>query len=181
MILKVPWLFSTFGGGPYHLTESEARNLGVYLTVGGFSFVEPAWQHPWNTPNMYPADRSHRAELLSVRAMFKKALGTVGYEFGRDWDFEDLANTHPIYHCYFDLDGLPFIAEFDFPFDPHEYVRGITLAGRLVAVIETADYEQYFRKNPDVTALKQFLVNTVVFALTQEGSITRQTMDSVSF
>jgi hypothetical protein len=184
MILGVPWLFIASGGDPYDLTESEAANFGVYLTVGGFSFVEPAYTHPWNAIKADGDDTPQRGELLSIREMLKQALGRVGYPYGRDWDFEDLPNSHPIYHCYFDFDG-PLAPADSGGFDAHDFVRGITLDGRLVAMVETGDYEQCLRAKPwgdvDGTRFKQFVVNTVVFALTQEGSLTQQTMDSVGY
>jgi len=69
-------------------------------------------------------------------------------------------------------------------FDRFEFVRGITLDGRLVAMIETGDYEQCIRtdwNNIDGTRYEQFLVNSVIFALIQEGSITQQIMDIVNY
>ena len=51
-----------------------------------------------------------------------------------------------------------------------------------MAMIETADLEWVItRSGTDGTRVMQFLVNTVIFALTREGSLTQQGMDTVSY
>ena len=57
----------------------------------------------------------------------------------------------------------------------------VTIDGRLVGIIETGDYERFVAgaSGADGTRHKQFMVNTVIFALTQEGSITNRVMDAI--
>ena len=183
VILKIPWIFTASGGDAFRLSGSELLNLGSYLTGGGFLFVEAAYTHPWTSPKTSGDDPPHWGEIISIKTMFREGLELVGKEYDRDWIFEQLPADHPVYHCYFDFDGplLPYDHD---GFDRFEFVRGITLDGRLVAMIETGDYEQCVRtgwEGIDGTRFKQFLVNTVIFALIQEGSITQQIMDIVDY
>ena len=39
--------------------------------------------------------------------MQQEALAAQGLSFKKDWDFEKLPASHPVYHCYFDFDGPP--------------------------------------------------------------------------
>ena len=68
---------------------------------------------------------------------------------------------------------------------------GVTIAGRLLGLVSTKSYANAWGDwGPggansgyaalDPTRCLQFGVNSIVFALTQEGSITSQVMDSVN-
>jgi hypothetical protein len=63
----------------------------------------------------------------------------------------------------------------------HEDLEGVTINNRLVVVHTTNDYGCAWNRwlNRDYPSALRFGVNLVVFALTQEGSITRQVMDAV--
>ena len=67
---------------------------------------------------------------------------------------------------------------------PYDYLEGVTIERRLVAIVSVKDLEGAWdwwpeRAGIDNTRQLQFLVNLIVFALTQEGSITNRVMDTV--
>ena len=184
-LLKVPFVYFLCGFS-FKITEGEADNLGDYLLVGGLLLAESTY-----AGIELPAD-------TSIRQMMRDALHTKGIEFGRDWSFEKLPNEHPIYHCYFDFKSGPPIAG-DHWFtpllshvpgrDPYKYLEGIEIENRLVAIVSKkwlgnawgdwgpGGYPGYGNLNP--TRALQFGVNIVIFALTQEGSITHRVMSAV--
>ena len=173
-LFNTPWIFIN-AGDPFELTDSEAQNLGQYLLSGGFAFAET-----WAARPGGPGDRA-------LRNMFKDALYTQGLRFGKDWSFQVLPNDHPIFHCYFDFDGPPagFCAS-GFSADAHlGPLDGIAIEGRLIAIMSTMDIEGvwnwWWQISPDYdnTRALQFLVNMIVFALTQEGSIAQQLMEGM--
>ncbi len=180
-LLAIPWVFTNPDGFSFTLTYSESANLGYYLTHGGFLYIEMGFTHPWSS-NLIETDIGHRGELISTQNMFKDALTMVGKEYDREWNFEKLPHDHPVYHCYFDFDGPP-AAQDSRGAGSDEFIRGIIIDGRLVAIIETGDYERHLNMAYGNKGVRheQFLVNTLVFALTQEGSITQQVMDNVSY
>jgi hypothetical protein len=106
-----------------------------------------------------------------------------------------LPNEHAIYHCFFDFDSLPAGGHEPFRKPGTVYVlapwidflEGVTVDGRAVSVVCKKWYAKAWGEwgpNPgqwpiDNTRQLQFGVNVVVFALTQEGSITNQVMDVV--
>jgi len=174
-IFKIPWIFMTTHYN-FKLRRTEAENLGRYLVSGGFLFAEP----------MRPIRGC--AGDVGLRNMIVDALATQGYIYRKDWNFEKLPNDHLIYHCYYDFDGPPAGTDnthsrrgIDAPYD---YLEGVTIDGRLVAIVSVKDLEGAWdwwpeRNNIDNTRQLQFLVNLIVFALTQEGSITHQVMSSL--
>jgi len=176
-LLKVPWVFFNIEGSAFELARSEAMNLGRYLTGGGFIFAETGWAHNWTQTG-----GEHFGELMSVRNMIRDALATVGKQQDRNWMFEVLSPDHPIYHSYFDFDRAPPTWKADSPEEwsakGSDPVRGINVEGRLAGLVETGDYERWINAEDSVRH-KQFFVNTIIFALTQEGSITQQVMSHV--
>ncbi len=160
----------------FDVTDREVENIGKYLTHGGFIFSEVE-KH--GTNYMFPTGS---AADLSFRDMYKRALATQGFTFERDWIFEQLPNDHPVYHCYFDFDGPPegqinyFTQNGEGLID---YLEGITLDGRLVVIHSNKDMSDLWYLNVENTRVLQFAVNMVIFALTQEGSITNQAMHHV--
>jgi hypothetical protein len=98
-----PFLYMT-GHGTIRLTPEEVSALRRHLEAGGFLFAD----------DNYGMDQSFRAV---VRQLFPEEK------------LEELPNSHPIYHCYYDLPGLPKIHEHDGK-PPRGY--GITIDGRLV-------------------------------------------------
>ena len=127
-----------------------------------------------------------------VRQMFVDALATQGLVHETDWNFEKLPNTHGIYHCFFDFEGPPVSGEAPYHTGAHvPYLLGITLEDRLVGLVSNKGYanswgdwgrvvwgsNDYLYEDP--ARQLQFGVNLIIFALTQEGSITRQVMNVV--
>ena len=142
--------------------EKELENLAHYLLAGGFVMAE-----------------DHNFEGFWVEALEKYG----GLVAGRDFHTERLAADHPIFTAYFDLgDGVALGAtRFD---DPYYWnvVQGLYVKGRLAAVPRAnAGIGGYlgFASGRDSTRILQFAVNTVVYALTQEGSMTQRLMQMV--
>jgi hypothetical protein len=97
-----PFLFMS-GHGTIRLTEDEVEALRNYLNAGGFLYAD----------DCYGMDRSFRA---MVRALFP------------EYDLEELPNSHPIFHCFYDLPGVPKIHEHD---GKPPQGLGIEIGGRL--------------------------------------------------
>jgi Domain of unknown function (DUF4159) len=141
-----PFLFMT-GHGTVKLTPDERDALRAYLEDGGFLFAN----------DDYGLDPSFRA---MARDVFP------------DHPLEELPNTHPIFHSFYDLPGLPKIHEHDGK-PPQAF--GVTLNGRLVIFY---DYESDIADgldDPDVhkdppekreVAMKM-AVNILMYAITQ--------------
>ena len=187
-LYKVPWAFVSTSRS-FQAGETEVINVGKYLTMGGFLFAD------FVDHSQVPAD-------VCLRNLFIRALATQGEEYERSWGFETLPGSHPIYHCFFDFDSPPegrgiFLdateeGVYRYSRDQRR-VDGVTVNERLLGLVSTKSYanawgdwgeggacpELYYSLDP--TRCLQFGVNTIVFALTQEGSITIQIMDSVSY
>ncbi|MDE0481232.1 MAG: DUF4159 domain-containing protein [Candidatus Poribacteria bacterium] len=86
-LYQYPMLYLV-GHGNIRLTEQEVTALRQYLTNGGFLFVN----------DDYGLDKSFRREISRV---FPKQ------------ELQPIPNSHPIYHCFYDLPGLPKIHEHD--------------------------------------------------------------------
>ena len=136
-----------------------------------------------------------RSGDISLRAMFKDALGAVGKPCGVAWEFEPLPQDHPVYHCYFDFSGLPMGNDYYSRLsgnnrnDVYDTMDGISIDGRLVGIMSNKDYVEVWGRfgawapgggQDDYTRVDQLAVNIIVFALTQEGSITNRVMSSVT-
>ena len=149
-------------------------NFGKYLVSGGFGSVDrgtllcgrPEW---------------HWFYFTTINGL-KEALATQGYLYERDWTYVLLPNTHPIYHCHLDFDGPP-PGYYAYVY-PMPYHDGIFIEHRLVAICQY--WQRYFAcwgewptQGRDNTRQLQFAINTIIFALTQEGSITNQVMNTV--
>ena len=178
-LFKTPWVYFMSNYG-FHLPRTELTGLGKYLVSGGFVFADTYWNHPQRVPG-YEA-----AVANIVRALKTQAISEAG--------FEVLPNWHPVYHCYFDFDGPPIGADGmtsrKYGTDVADYLEGLQVHGRLVAILSKkcyygpwshfgtnrfgGDYKRY-----DPERCFQFGVNLIVFALTQEGSITRSLMDTL--
>jgi hypothetical protein len=179
-LLKTPWAYIC-AFYAFELSPSELDGLGKYLTAGGFLFADTMK----GTPSVRPLVGS-----------ILQALETQGIPGAR---FERLPNWHPLYHCYFDFDGPP--AASDRPGwtsmpdpGPLPYLEGVHAGDRLSAVLSKKWYclpWTFWGLNRPGTGgadLKedpercfQFGVNTIIFALTQEGSITHRLMESVAY
>jgi hypothetical protein len=180
-IFKAPWICFFAMWHAFRLTPAEVGNLGKYLMSGGFVFED--CQNYWDRySERHPA-------YISLRNAVLEALATQDVEAA----FEKLPNSHPIYHCYFDFDGPPIGADAADNSIHHDevhiisYTEGLATDGRLVALLNgkgyAAAWTAFGRRGPwttwDPSRAFQFAVNTIVFALTQEGSVTHRLMESM--
>ncbi len=191
-LLEVPWAVMS-PSNHADLLPAESENIGRYLTSGGFLMVEGNW-----------------ITEPRCRNLFTKSLDSAGLRQGVHWEFEILPNDHPMYHVFFDFDGAPWGGDpftsrggfagissyadeddlYKITLERRDYMEGITLDGRLVAIYETKGYiggwtRHWFintgwtrghkRNNVDIQKLG---INIIVFALTQEGSIATRTVAS---
>lgn len=98
-----PFLYMT-GHGTVKLAHEEREALRLYLEDGGFLYANDS----------YGLDKSFRA---MVREVFP------------DHSLEEISADHPIFHCFYELPGLPKIHEHDGK-PPQAF--GVSLDGRLV-------------------------------------------------
>jgi len=141
-----PFLYLT-GHGTIKLTSEERESLRAYLEDGGFLFINDS----------YGLDPSVRA---MVRYVFPEQT------------FEDLPNSHPIYHSFYDLPGLPKIHEHDKK-TPQGF--GVTIDDRLVIyyVYESdigdglADAEVHHDTPEKRELAMKMAVNVLMYAITQ--------------
>jgi len=189
-LFKTPWVYVA-SVTSFQLDDSELINLGKYMVAGGFLFAD--------TCHNMDQTRSVFAEK-SLRNMIVQALETQGLLEGRDWAFEKIPNDHPLYHCFFDFnDGPPMGADWKRAHNslggPYPFLEGVTINGRMYAILSRkglghawSDWgpdgagarqgHSDYRKFTPTRAL-QFGVNVIIFALTQEGSVTQQAMNYV--
>ena len=156
-LLEVPIIIPQ--GAP---NEGEMENLARYLLAGGFVM----------------------AEEFDFDGIWTEALEKYGgLVKGRDFYTERLPEDHPVFSAYFDLRGG--VAQGATRFDDPYYwnvVKGLYVKGRLVALPRAnSGIGGYlgFASDRDSTRILQFAVNTVVYALTQEGSMTQRLMQIV--
>ena len=180
-LLEIPWVL--IPPIQFTLTEGELENLGRYLVGGGFLLID--------------AGVCMGCDIDAfMRQMVKEALARVGQEAR----FFRLPNNHPLYHSFFDFDSPPRPIIMFNPFgssgsgSPGEgrgnvdYMVGVEVEGRLAVVLsyqnllfswENAGYRNDKQLYGDNSRVLQFGINLVVFALTQEGSITNRVMQTV--
>jgi len=178
-------------------TDEEIARLGQYMLSGGFFFGEGG--HGISAPPENIPSFGYEALV----GFFTQALESQGSQRGRHWLHARLPNEHPIFHCYYDFDtgpppGNALISKFMWgakithPDGMEPVVRGIDLGDRLAGITTNQMYGQcwgdwgrmtiggrYYYKDLDPDRVLQFGINTVIFALTQEGSITHRLMDSL--
>ena len=182
-LLKTPWIYVQ-ARYPFELTASEESNLGLYLLSGGFQVVDTVLNGP------------DRPAELSLMKMVKGGLAAQNFRYGRDWDFEVIPHSHAIYHCYYDCPhGPPPCGEFwyiskRYLGKVYKNLHAVFKEGRTIVIFSRiwlgnawGDWNQPpfsdLYQSRDNTRELQFGINIVIFALTQEGSITNRVMDSV--
>jgi hypothetical protein len=168
------YLWITYSMQP---TRGEVENLGRYLLNGGFFFFEG---HQW---------RTLQGERYLMQFV-KSALASQGYQQGVQWEYQLLPNSHPIYHCYYDFGDGPPMSHVGWSKylhgtgrdddDTRPRTKGIEIGGRLVAINTNQGYLVswlgWYEQFPKIGEFR-FGINTIIFALTQEGSITNRLMD----
>ena len=197
-LLQVPFVLMTVNT-PFDFTNSEAANLGAYLTSGGFLFVDIVSM----LGNNYSDDE---LDIPAVRSLIRASFQAVGYREWKDWQFRRLELTHPLYHCFYDVHSLPrgmrgmhfIVGGQDTPRTP-DYLEGVVVGEQLVGVYSMRGYADFWagigRENLDWALMNgvsnsSFLasaeeplvynlgVNILVYALTREGSLARQLVDA---
>ena len=144
-LYRYPLLFIT-GHGRIALSDREARILRRYLEDGGFLWAD----------DCYGLDRSFRETMRQVFPERK---------------LEPIGSDHPIYHCWYDLPGLPKVHEHDG--DPAQGF-GIFAGGRLLVYYTWSSDIGDGLEDPDVhgdppairEAAARMAVNIMVYALT---------------
>ena len=142
-------------------TEAEMANLAQYLMSGGFTF----------------------------NGIYEQSLEKYGgLVRGKDFWSERLPEDHPVYTAFFDMSGgMPFgyspsLSQGKLGVRPWNYLRGHYIKGR-IASITPGDggwgWENDIRGG-DSTRQLQMAVNVIIYALTQEGSITQRLMQMVN-
>ena len=173
-LLDTPWILIPEVLSAF--TEGELANLGKYMAGGGFVFCDAG-------------SLDSQADVY-LRQMINQSLAIVG----RRAEFRRLPRDHPIYHCYFDFDRPPMrlgvVSSTGEGRANADFMVGVELDGRLTAIIAYQALPFAWGSRPrmgvsapgnelDPTRHLQFGVNIVVFALTQEGSITNRVMETV--
>jgi hypothetical protein len=173
-LFRTPFVYIT-SEEAFELTEREKENLGEYMRRGGFVFAD-------NANSIVEFSQGE----ASLRQIFRAALGAQG-------QFQPIANSHPLYHTFYDFDGPPVGSELDTPSDgeqwslnyaivaQHSYrLEGVYLGNRLVGLYSDKGYVHKWAENYGNEPQLRFGINVVVFALTQEGSIAQQQIDYFS-
>ena len=154
-LMEIPIIY------PYgSLNETEMANYAQYLMSGGFTFTG-----------------IHGEALEKYGSLVR----------GKDFWSERLPEDHPVYTAFFNLSGgMPF----GYPSStggkssvrPWNYLRGHYIKGRLASV--TPGDGGWGWQNEitggDSTRQLQLAVNIIIYALTQEGSITQRLMQMVN-
>ena len=193
-LLKVPFVLLT-AGAPFDFTEAEAANIGAYLTSGGFLFAEIV-------SSLRPNYSDLELDIPAVRSLIRAGFRAMGYQEWKDWQFKRLETTHPIYHCFYDVNSLPrgmrdmhYLKEESPPLTP-DYLEGIVVGGQLAGVYSMRGYADFWSgsgqqeweafdvvNSPFIASAEEPLVydlgvNLVVYALTREGSLAQQLVDA---
>ena len=198
-LMQVPFLLLTVRS-QVAFTQAEAKNLGRYLTSGGFLYADIVSQ-PLSLAGGYQHD------LPALRDFIRQAFGQIDYAEHKDWSFVRLPPEHPLYHCFYDVDSLPrgfwdimfwyWNTGSRFELSPN-YLEGIEVDGRIVGVYSqkcyaemwageaerireadrAADKAGRFDTGADELPVYDLGVNIVVYALTREGSLARQFVEA---
>ena len=144
------------------MTDREMEGAANYLKAGGFVLGRTGWTE----------------EL-------EKYGGLVQ---GRDFYNGRIPSDHPIYRSFFDMgpDGVPLSSggghtQHKQAVAVATYLNGLWIGDRLAAVdgIGLGMFGYTVRLGVDTTRAQQLGVNILVYALTQEGSITQRLMQMV--
>ena len=193
-LMEVPFLLLTVRS-EVAFTQAEAKNLGRYLTSGGFLYADIV-----SAPIALAGSYQH--DLPELRDFIRQAFGQIGYAEHKDWSFVRLPPEHPLYHCFYDIDSLPrgfwdiWFWDWEGRFEASpDYLEGIEIDGRIVGVYSQKDYADLlageaerireadrasnlvngrFVTGADELPVYDLGVNMVVYALTREGALARQ-------
>ena len=168
---KVPIIFVSYHIA-FEASPAECRNVGAYLLAGGFLFSDTLLANA-------------KVVYRNIRLLWQKSLESVGKAYGADWNFEKIPNSHALYHCYFDFHGPPVGFEGMYGQEQQwanvDYIDGVFMDGRLLGICTCKNYWNRWNWEVPRPRLLQFGVNIIIFALTQESSITNRVMDTVGY
>jgi hypothetical protein len=161
-----PFLFMHAELAPV-LSDSDRQNLREYLLRGGFLFAEDCvngYGHHGNTKTNHFFFDTMKKELPALLPSSR---------------FEKLSNNHPIFHCFYSLNGLPLIQGIGL-IDPEEHAMwGLTHEGRLVSVLSPTDLHcgwtngpGWFTKEQNIASV-QMGTNIYLYAMTQASGMTQ--------
>ena len=180
-IFSTPWVYIRYGISRGVTTDGELQVLGQYALSGGFVHVDGhGGPNPWYS------------EYEALEWMIVHALKLNGFERGRHWEFDQTYGDHPLYHCFFDFERPPTGGHGErydsakggiLPQVP--YLDTVSKDGRMMVIfchkwygLAWSDWRGTRNLGGNTRQL-QFGINLLVFALTQEGSITNRVMDTV--
>ncbi len=148
----------------YRVNESELEALARYILAGGFVF------------GLNPD-----AEPVPFEALEKYG----GLVAGRDFWRQRLPDDHPVYSAYFDIGGGAPSAYYVLGSGKqgiHSWHRnmGYFVKGRLVAVTFGWGTGLGDLRDHEAGRNWQLVVNVIIYALTQEGSMTQRLMQMVN-
>ena len=197
-LMQVPFLLLTVRS-EVSFTQAEAKNLGRYLTSGGFLYADIV------SPPVSQAG-GYQHDLPALRAFIRQAFQQMDYAEHKNWSFVRLPPEHPLYHCFYDVDSLPrgfwdiMFWDWDHRFEwSPDFLEGIEVDGRIVGVYSQKNYADLlageaerireadrahnlvngrFVTGSDELPVYDLGVNLVVYALTREGSLARQLVDA---
>ena len=185
-LFKTPWIYCVYLVA-FDVTDSELANLGRYMLSGGFFWGDNDGQG------------ENLGAYISMDRTIIKSLETQGFLYEKHWTYERLPHSHAILHCYFDLDSAPMgggasckMLRMDLGWDMSPYLDAVVRDGAVISLKTdqmythawadwgpggfTGGYESF-----DPTRCFQLGVNTIIFALTQEGSITHRLLDTIQY
>ena len=151
-MLSAPFCYLS-GHKAVEFSEAERRNFERYVRNGGFVFVD---------------DCNHDIDGLFAKSFEAQMAGIFGAEA-----MKKLPKTHPIYSSFFKFDGPPATSfELNGWGDDliHDYLKGITINGRLGVLYSNKDYGcewDYDWRNKRFLAEDntRFGVNIIMYAL----------------
>jgi hypothetical protein len=173
-LLNAPWVATPIPDARVAATGSESANMARYLSTGGFVFLENAW-------GLLGPDFDFNA---ACRQLAQDVMSSAGLQHDRDWGYERLPQSHPLYHCYYDFDSLP--VGMDSLMMSYrggainDYLEAITIEGRTWILFSQKGYllgihdfrpGGYYPGLANIEPMLQLCANTIIFALTQEGSL----------
>ena len=193
-LMQVPFLLLTVN---YEVafTQAEAKNLGRYLTSGGFLYADIV-SYPLSVPGGFQHD------LPALRDFIRQAFQQIDYAEHKDWSFVRLPPDHPLYHCFYDVDTLPrgfhdighWYVNTANRAKPLNYLEGIEVNGHIVGFYSQKRYPELwageaerireanwvashvgrFTAGADELPAYDLGINILVYVLTREGSLVRQ-------
>ncbi len=157
-ILKYPFLIFTIGG-PFDLTDTEAKMLFEYCEKGGLIFFEPVGpDFPRGIPYSAPYVKNMIFQIFGQKARLRQ-----------------IPDNHQLYHCFFDYDVASGYNHY--PIDDYDAyqkqplfcLEGIFYKGRLAVIYSEKGYSCGWGSEQYMTS-SHFGVNLMVYALTRNAN-----------